>query len=176
MAATLTFLGAAGTVTGSKYLLTVDERRILVDAGMFQGEKALRRLNWEDFPVPPDTITDILITHAHLDHVGYLPLLVKQGFHGPIWCTEHTRDLAFIVLRDAGYLQERDAEEARLGGWSKHAYPEPLYDSEDVERTLPLLTPVDWDRDLILGDGITARWTRAGHILGSASIRVETPH
>lgn len=176
MAATLTFLGAAGTVTGSKYLLTVDERRILVDAGMFQGEKALRRLNWEDFPVPPDTITDILITHAHLDHVGYLPLLVKQGFHGPIWCTEYTRDLAFIVLRDAGYLQERDAEEARLGGWSKHAYPEPLYDSEDVERTLRLLTPVDWDRDLILGDGITARWTRAGHILGSASIRVETPH
>lgn len=176
MATTLTFLGAAGTVTGSKFLLTVDERRILVDAGMFQGEKELRRLNWADFPVPPDTITDILVTHAHLDHVGYLPVLVKHGFNGPIWCTAHTRDLAFIVLRDAGFLQERDAEDARLGGWSKHEQPKPLFDSQDVELTLPLLTPVDWDRDLILGDGISARWTRAGHILGSASIRVETPH
>lgn len=176
MATTLTFLGAAGTVTGSKYLLTVDERRILIDAGMFQGEKELRRLNWEDFPVPPDTITDILVTHAHLDHVGYLPVLVKHGFQGPIWCTSHTRDLAFIVLRDAGFLQERDAEDARLGGWSKHAKPEALFDSQDVERTLPLLTPVDWDRDLDLTDGMSARWTRAGHILGSASIRVQTPH
>lgn len=176
MATTLTFLGAAGTVTGSKYLLTIDERRILIDAGMFQGVKDLRRLNWEDFPVPPDTITDILVTHAHLDHVGYLPVLVKHGFHGPIWCTTHTRDLAFIVLRDAGFLQERDAEDARLGGWSKHAHPKPLFDAQDVERTLPLLTPVDWDRNLTLDDGISARWTRAGHILGSASIRVETPH
>lgn len=176
MAATLTFLGAAGTVTGSKFLLTVDERRILVDAGMFQGEKELRRLNWEDFPVPPDTITDILVTHAHLDHVGYLPVLVKHGFSGPIWCTSFTRDLAFIVLRDAGFLQERDAEDARLGGWSKHAQPKPLFDSQDVERTLTLLTPVDFDRDLSLGEGVSARWTRAGHILGSGSIRVETPH
>ena len=175
MATTLTFLGAAGTVTGSKYLLTVGERRILVDAGMFQGQKELRRLNWADFSVPPDTITDVLLTHAHMDHVGYLPVLVKQGFRGPVWCTAHTRDLGFIVLRDAGFLQERDAEDARLGGWSKHAQPKPLYDSQDVEATLPLLTPVDWDRDLTLGDGITARWTRAGHILGSGSIRVQTP-
>lgn len=176
MATTLTFLGAAGTVTGSKFLLTVGERRILVDGGMFQGEKELRKLNWADFPVPPDTITDILVTHAHLDHVGYLPVLVKNGFHGPIWCTPHTRDLAFIVLRDAGFLQERDAEDARLGGWSKHDKPKPLFDSQDVEKTLPLITPVDWDRDLELGDDITAVWTRNGHILGSASIRVQTPH
>ncbi len=175
MATTLTFLGGTGTVTGSKYLLTIGERRILVDAGMFQGEKAFRALNWAEFPVPPDTITDVLITHAHLDHVGYLPVLVKDGFRGPVWCTPHTRDLAYIVLRDAGFLQERDAEDARLGGWSKHAQPKPLYDSADVERTLPLLTPVDWDRELELGDGITASWTRAGHILGSASIRVATP-
>lgn len=175
MATTLTFLGAAGTVTGSKYLLTVNERRILVDAGMFQGPKELRRLNWADFPVPPDTITDVLLTHAHMDHVGYLPVLVKHGFSGPVWCTPYTRDLAYIVLRDAGFLQERDAEDARLGGWSKHAQPKPLYDSRDVEATLPLLTPVDWDRDLELNDGITAQWTRSGHILGSGSIRVQTP-
>jgi len=175
MATTLTFLGGAGTVTGSKYLLTIDERRILVDAGMFQGPKDLRRLNWADFPVPPDTITDVLLTHAHMDHVGYLPVLIKHGFAGPVWCTAYTRDLAYIVLRDAGFLQERDAEDARLGGWSKHAQPKALYDSQDVERTLPLLTPVDWDRDLDLGDGILARWTRSGHILGSGSIRVQTP-
>ena len=87
MATTLTFLGGAGTVTGSKYLLTIGERRILVDAGMFQGTKDLRRLNWTDFPVPPDTITDVLLTHAHMDHVGYLPVLVKHGFTGPVWCT-----------------------------------------------------------------------------------------
>src|SRR5690606_19964895 len=115
-------------------------------------------------------------THAHLDHVGYLPVLVNHGFHAPIWCTPHTRDLAYIVLRDAVFLQERDAEDARLEGWSKHAHPKPLYDSQDVERTLPLLSPVDWDRDLHLDAGISARWTRAGPILGSASIRVETPH
>ncbi|MFN2318776.1 MAG: MBL fold metallo-hydrolase RNA specificity domain-containing protein [Dermatophilaceae bacterium] len=175
MATTLTFLGAAGTVTGSKFLLTVGDRRILVDAGMFQGEKDLRRINWADFPVPPDTITDVLLTHAHLDHVGYLPVLVKGGFAGPVWCTAYTENLATIVLRDAGFLQERDAEDARLGGWSKHEKPLPLYDSRDVEKTLPLLTPVDYDRDLDLGDGVSARWTRAGHILGAASIRVQTP-
>jgi metallo-beta-lactamase family protein len=175
MATTLTFLGAVGAVTGSKYLLTIGERRVLVDAGMFQGEKQLRRLNWEDFPVPPDTITDVLLTHAHMDHVGYLPVLVNAGFAGPVWCTAPTVDLARIVLRDAGFLQERDAEDARLGGWSKHANPRPLYDSADVERTLPLLTTVDYERDLDLGDEVTARWTRAGHILGAASIRVATP-
>ena len=175
MTTTLTFLGGAGTVTGSKFLVTVGERRILVDAGMFQGEKDLRRINWADFPVSPDTITDVLLTHAHLDHVGHLPVLVKAGFAGPVWCTAYTKDLARIVLRDAGFLQERDAEDARLGGWSKHAKPLPLYDSGDVERTLPLLTPVDYDRDLDLGGGVTARWTRAGHILGAASIRIGTP-
>lgn len=175
MATTLTFLGATGAVTGSKYLLSVGERRILVDAGMFQGEKELRRRNWTDFPVPPDTITDVLLTHAHMDHVGYLPVLVKHGFNGPVWCTAYTVDLARIILRDAGFLQERDAEEARLGGWSKHANPKPLYDSADVERTLPQLTEVDYDRDLDLGDGVLARFTRAGHILGAASVRVQTP-
>ena len=105
--ATLTFLGAAGTVTGSKYLLTVDDRRVLVDAGMFQGEKRWRLKNREPFPVSPSTIDDILITHAHADHTSYLPALVKHGFAGRIWCTEPTAALTEIVLRDSAKLQEQ---------------------------------------------------------------------
>ncbi len=174
--ATLQFLGAAGTVTGSKYLLTLGERRILVDAGMFQGEKQWRLKNWEDFPVDPATITDVVLTHAHLDHSGYLPALVKQGFIGPVWCTEGTRRLAEIVLRDAGYLQERDAEDAAEGGWSKHRPPLPLYTLDDVADTLTLLQPLEFDSDFDLGDGIVLRFTRAGHILGSASVTVTTAH
>lgn len=174
-ATTLTFLGAAGTVTGSKYLLTVGERRILVDAGLFQGEKQWRVRNWEDFPVPPDTITDVLLTHAHLDHCGYLPALVRQGFSGPIWCTAGTRDLAAIVLRDAGYLAERDAQDAAKGGWSKHNPPLPIYTTADVEATLPRFVAVPFDEEVDLEDGVTAHFTRAGHILGSASICVTTP-
>jgi metallo-beta-lactamase family protein len=175
MTTTLTFLGAAGTVTGSKYLLTVDERRILIDAGLFQGEKQWRRRNWEDFPVPPDTITDVLLTHAHADHCAYLPALVKRGFDGPVWCTRGTRDLAEIVLRDSAYLAERDAKEAAAGGWSKHNPPLPIYTGTDVDDTLPLMTTVEYDAQLDLGDGITAVFTRAGHILGAASITITTP-
>ncbi|MDO4783661.1 MAG: MBL fold metallo-hydrolase [Propionibacteriaceae bacterium] len=173
VAPTLTFLGAVRTVTGSKHLLTVGERRILVDAGMFQGRKDLRELNWRDFPIPPDSISDVLLTHAHADHSTYLPVLVKNGFTGSIWCTEGTRRLAEIVLRDAGYLQELTAAEARRGGWSKHPDPRPLYTVADVERTLPLLRPVPYGTDIDLGGGVSARWVRAAHMLGSASIRVE---
>lgn len=177
---TLTFLGAAREVTGSKYLVTTDDggtdpHRILVDAGMFQGQKDLRRLNWADFPVPPDSISDILITHAHMDHTGYLPALVKQGFHGRIHCTAATAELTAIVLRDAGYLQERDAEHAQTHGYSRHDPALPLYTVDDVERTLPLIAPIGYDTDLDLGHGLVARFTRAGHILGSASIHLTTP-
>ncbi|MEI2778206.1 MAG: MBL fold metallo-hydrolase [Tetrasphaera sp.] len=171
----LTFLGAAQTVTGSKFLLQIGERRILIDAGMFQGEKQWRLKNWEDFPVPADTISDVILTHAHMDHSGYLPALVKNGFAGPVWCTAGTRDLAAIVLRDAGFLAEREARDAAAGGWSKHNPPLPIYTPEDVERTIPLLTPVDFDREADLGDGIGVLFTRAGHILGSASVTVTTP-
>lgn len=174
--ASLQFLGATGTVTGSKYLLTFGERRILVDAGMFQGEKEWRLKNWEDFPVDPATITDVVLTHAHLDHSGYLPALVKLGFVGPVWCTEGTRRLTEIVLRDAGYLQERDAEDAAEGGWSKHRPPLPLYTLRDVEDALTLLSPLEFDADFDLGDGIMLRFTRAGHILGSASVNLSTAH
>lgn len=171
----LTFLGAAGTVTGSKYLLTVDGRRILVDCGMFQGDKQWRLQNWADFPIDPATIDLVLLTHAHADHCSYLPALVKGGFRGDILATEGTIELAAIVLRDAGKLQELETEQAIAGGYSKHATPRPLYTGEDVERTLPLFRPVGFDTDIDLGQGVSARWVRAGHILGSASVRVQTP-
>lgn len=171
----LRFLGATRTVTGSKYLITLGQRRILVDAGLFQGEKQWRVRNWDPFPVPPDTITDIVLTHAHMDHCGYLPALVRQGYAGPVWCTEGTRRLAEIVLRDAAYLAEREAHEAATGGWSRHEPPLPIYTTADVERSLPLLTPVRYDADADLGEDVWLRFTRAGHILGSASVTVTTP-
>jgi len=167
---TLTFLGAAGTVTGSKHLLTYGDRRIMVDAGMYQGEKKWREMNWVEFPVPPASISDIVLTHGHLDHCGYLPALVAKGFKGTVWVTEGTRRLAEIVLMDAGHLQEREAQKAADGGYSKHNPPLPLYTVADVERTLPLLRVVPFDVDLDLGGGVAMRMTRAGHILGSACV------
>ncbi|MFX0539139.1 MBL fold metallo-hydrolase RNA specificity domain-containing protein [Ornithinimicrobium sp. Y1847] len=172
---TLTFLGASGTVTGSKFLVTIGERKVLVDAGVFQGEKEWRALNWADFPVDPATIDAVVLTHAHTDHVSYLPALVRDGFSGPVWATEGTRQLAEIVLRDAGRLQEEQAEQAKREGWSKHEEPKPLFTVEDVERTLPLFRTIDFDEDVDLGEGLTGRWTRAAHILGSASVRLELP-
>lgn len=171
-AVTLTFLGASGTVTGSKYLLTIGERRVLVDAGVFQGEKEWRLKNWEEFPVDPATLTDVVLTHAHTDHIGYLPALVDQGFSGPVWLTEGSARIGEIVLRDAGKLQMEAAKEAKAGGWSKHEDPRPLFDLDDVERTLPLFRTVGFETDVDLGDGLVARWTRAAHILGSASVRL----
>lgn len=172
---TLQFLGAAGTVTGSKYLLSAGERRILVDVGMFQGTSELRQRNWADFGFDPAAITDVLITHAHMDHVGLLPRLVRGGYRGPIFATEATVRLAEIVLRDGAKLQEQDAEEANKGGWSKHAPALPLYDTADVEATMPLFVTIPFDEAIDLEDGIVARWTRAAHIIGSASITVWTP-
>lgn len=170
---TLTFLGAVGTVTGSKYLLTIDGRRVLVDAGMFQGEKEWRTMNWSPFPVDPATITDVVITHAHADHTGYLPALVKQGFRGHIWATQGTIRLTEIVLRDSAHLQELATRDAIEGGYSKHAAPQPLYTTEDVEATLPLFRRVDFDADVDLGSGLVGRWTRTAHMLGAACIRLE---
>lgn len=171
--ATLTFLGAAGTVTGSKYLLTFGERRVLVDAGMFQGEKEWRTRNWDPFPVPPSSINDVVLTHAHLDHAGYVPALVAQGFRGHIWMTPGTRRLIEVVLRDAAHLQEMEADEANEGGYSRHDPARPLYTNEDVDATLPLLRVAEYGTPTDLGQGLTVLWTRAGHILGSASVLVE---
>jgi metallo-beta-lactamase family protein len=169
-AATLTFLGAAGTVTGSRTLLSLDGHEVLVDAGLFQGEKQWRLRNWEPWPGDPAALTDVVLTHAHLDHCGYLPVLVREGFRGRVWCTAGTRALAAIVLRDAAHLQEADAAFAARGGFSRHRPPLPLYTVADVERTLPLLQAVPFDEALPLGDDLTLRMTRAGHILGAASV------
>jgi len=170
----LGFLGGAGTVTGSKFLLEAAGRRILVDAGLFQGEKRLRELNWAPFPVPPASISEVLVTHAHLDHLGYLPRLVREGFTGVIRATPATARLAAIVLRDSAYLNERDAEHAAERGYSRHQPPLPLYTTADVEQTLPLFRSVRYHEAVDLGDGVVARFTPAGHILGSASIHLQT--
>lgn len=170
---TLQFLGAAETVTGSKYLLESGGRRILVDAGMYQGEKHLRNLNWAKFPVDPSTIEMVILTHAHADHTAYLPALVEQGFSGDVWCTEGTARLAEIVMLDSAKLQELATEDAIRGGYSKHDVPRPLYGTAEAERAVRMLRKVEFDVDVDLGGGVRARWTRAAHILGSASVRVE---
>ncbi len=169
---TLQFLGAAGTVTGSKYLLEAGDRRVVVDAGMYQGAKELRERNREKFPIDAAAIDAVLITHAHADHISYLPALVDQGFSGPVFCTAGTSRLGEIVMLDAAHLMKLTTEQARHGGWSKHPNPRSLYQVEDAERAIDLLRTVDYETDVEVLPGITARWTRAGHILGSASIRV----
>lgn len=167
--ATLTFLGAAETVTGSKFLLQTDGHRVLVDAGLFQGLRKLRRRNWEPFPVKPSEIDGAVLTHAHLDHCGYLPALVRQGFEGPIVCTKGTSELAAIVLKDSAHLQEEDARYAAQKGFSKHAQPRALYTTEDVAHTLPMLRHIDFGRTVEVCPGVTVTLQPAGHILGSAS-------
>ena len=173
---TLTFLGAAGTVTGSKFLLELDggaaPTRVLVDAGLFQGLRELRRRNWEPFPVPPSSLDAVVLTHAHLDHCGYLPALARDGFTGPVWATDGTADLAELVLRDSAKLQEEDAAYAAAKGFSKHAAPKPLYDSSDVERLLPLIRQVPFDTEVEVAAGVRATWRPAGHILGSSTVQV----
>lgn len=170
--ATLRFLGAAQTVTGSRHLMTVDGRHTLIDAGLFQGEKQWRLRNRDPFAVPPREINNILITHAHADHVSYLPALVRQGFRGTIWCTEPTLPLAEIVLRDAAKLQEQAVGDATKGGWSRHPSPEALFTTADVELTLPMFRTVEWDTNVDVDGVLWARWVRAGHILGAASLHV----
>lgn len=170
---TLTFLGAAGTVTGSKFLLDTGAGRILVDAGMFQGLRELRRRNWEPFPVDASSIDAVVLSHAHLDHCGYLPALVDQGFSGPVLATARTVELAALVLRDSAKLQEEDAEYAAAAGFSKHARPRPLYTTEDVESLLPSFRPVPFGERTTVVDGIDVVLQPAGHILGSASVLVD---
>ena len=171
----LTFLGGAGTVTGSKYLLEIGERNILVDCGLFQGLKTLRLKNWAPFPIDPRRVDAVLLTHAHLDHSGYLPLLVKNGFSGKVFCSRSTADLCRILLPDSGYLQEKDAEFANRHGFSKHKPALPLYTLEDAESALRHLEPIDFDKPLSLAGGTRATFRRAGHILGAASIEVSSP-
>ncbi|WP_374033120.1 MBL fold metallo-hydrolase RNA specificity domain-containing protein [Bdellovibrio bacteriovorus] len=162
------FLGAAGTVTGSKFLVHNNSTRILVDCGMFQGFKELRELNWEDFPFEARDIDAVVLTHAHLDHCGALPLLVKRGFKGRIYCTEPTLELTKIILLDSAKIQEEDAAYANKKGFSKHSPALALYTIEDAEKTLPLLTPVDLHTEFDIGT-LKVYFTSSGHILGAAS-------
>ena len=172
---TLTFLGAAGTVTGSKFLVEApDGRRLLVDCGLFQGDRAWRRRNWDPLPVAPASIDAVVVTHAHLDHSGYLPVLARAGFTGDIVCSEETARLLRIVLLDAAHLQEQEAQWARESRVSKHADPRPLFDTADAERALGMLRPVAGS-DPVQAGPASVVLRRAGHILGSrfAEVTVE---
>jgi metallo-beta-lactamase family protein len=173
--AVLAFLGGAGTVTGSKFLLDGAGRRVLVDCGLYQGQRELRRRNWQPPPVDPATVDDVLLTHAHLDHCGYLPALARAGFRGRVLATRSTAALARIVLLDSARLLEEDARHAREHGYSKHARPEPLYTAADVEAALRLLRPVEHHEPVALGPAASATFDRAGHVLGSATVRISLP-
>lgn len=168
----LFFHGAAGTVTGSKYRLATGRSEILVDAGLFQGLKRLRLLNWALPLFSPKSLDAVLLTHVHLDHTGFLPRLTGLGFRGPVFATRATIDLAGIVLRDAARLQEEDAEYANRKGYSRHRPAKPLFDTDDAERALDLLEPVDLDEWVDVARGTRARWSLAGHLLGAASVEV----
>ncbi len=172
MNVTAKFLGGSGVVTGSKYLIDIGEFEFLVDCGLFQGPKALRQQNWDKFPMPVSDLEAIILTHAHLDHIGYLPKLVKQGFNGPIYCTEATAELAKILLLDSGKLQEEEAEYARKKGYSKHENPQPLYTMEDAEAVFPLLSPQPFESTFEIHPRIKVTYFHAGHILGAAIVKV----
>lgn len=167
------FLGAAGTVTGSKYLVDTRDKKILIDCGLFQGLKELRLKNWEYPPVEVSEIDMVLLTHGHLDHTGYLPRLVKQGFKGVIYGTNPTLDIAEIILNDSGKIQEQEAERANKEGYSKHNPAKPLYDLKDVEKTIPHFKGIPQAQWIPLFDGIRARFQYNGHILGATYIELD---
>jgi metallo-beta-lactamase family protein len=168
----LRFLGAAGTVTGSKYLLEVARSRVLVDCGLFQGLKELRQRNWARFPVAPDAIHAVVLTHAHIDHSGYLPRLAKEGFRGPIYATPATGALLRILLPDSGHLQEEEAAYANRKRFTRHRPALPLYTREEAEKVLAQIRPMPYDDWTAVAEGVRVRPCRAGHILGSAILEV----
>jgi metallo-beta-lactamase family protein len=171
--ASLQFLGASGTVTGSKFLLDVGGSRALIDCGLFQGLKELRLRNWEQLPVNPASITWVLLTHAHIDHTGYLPRLVRDGFKGPVYATSPTADLLKLLLPDSARLQEEDAEYANRKGFSRHSPALPLYTEQDANAALKLLQKVSYQQDVRLNKFLAARFIPAGHILGSSFVEVQ---
>lgn len=170
----ITFCGATGTVTGSKYLVDAGTRRVLVDCGLFQGYKQLRLRNWAKPPFDPAGIDTVLLTHAHIDHSGYLPLLVRNGFKGKVLCSPATRELLAIMLPDAAHLQEEEAHYANRHGFSKHHPALPLYTLADAEQALRLVHEVAFDRDVDLGGGLGFCLTPNGHILGSGCLTLKT--
>ncbi|MGB8650058.1 MAG: MBL fold metallo-hydrolase [Mycobacteriales bacterium] len=169
---TLRFLGATGTVTGSRFLLDAGGRRLLVDCGLYQGERELRQRNREPFPFEPDVLDAVLLTHAHLDHCGAVPRLVREGFRGPVYATADTLALAKIVLTDSAHLLEQETSYVRKHGYSKHDNPEPLYTAEDVERALGQFRPAPFEQAVPVAPGVEAVFRTAGHILGSSIVEV----
>jgi len=173
--ASIRFLGAAGTVTGSRYLVETEAgSRVLVDAGLFQGQKELRLRNWDRFPFPPGSIGAVVLTHAHIDHTGALPLLASQGLRAPVFCTPATRDLSQLLLPDSGRLQEEEARFANQRGYSRHAPgARPLYTEADALAALRLLRPLPYRVRKEVAPGVAVTFQRAGHILGSAVVEME---
>ena len=169
----LTSLGGAGTVTGSKHLLTNGDTRILIDCGLFQGLKNLRELNWQRLDVSPRDIDAVVLTHAHLDHCGYLPRLILDGFRGKIYCTQATRDVAELILLDSAWLQEKDADFANRKGFSRHKPALPLYTVPDAERALKHFQPVALHSEVELPGGARLMLRRAGHILGATTAQID---
>lgn len=169
----LWFLGGTGTVTGSRFLLDAAGGRVLVDAGLFQGLKRLRLRNREEFPVDPATVDAVVVTHAHLDHIGYVPALVAQGFTGPVFVTDRTAELGQIVLDDAARLQEEEADFANRHGFSKHHPAQPLYTEADARRATTLFRPCPFDTSIEVAPGVRTEFRRAGHILGSAGVLLD---
>lgn len=172
MTATLTFLGAAGTVTGAKFLVATDGARLLLECGMFQGLRELRARNWEAPPVQPGTLAAVLLSHAHIDHSGYLPRLVRDGFEGPIFCSPGTADLLKIMLRDAARLQEEEADFRNRNGATRHRPALPLFTVVDAERALRLVKPVAFDQPFSPARNVDARFRMSGHILGASTVEV----
>lgn len=169
---TLSPWGGVRTVTGSRFLVETNGSRVLVDSGLFQGLRELRKRNWADFPVPPTSIDAVVITHGHLDHCGYLPRLVRAGFSGPVHVTYDTGKLMSVVLPDSARLQEEEARYANRAGYSKHRPALPLYDEDDAWRALDLLRPASFDQAITVAPGIDATFRVAGHILGSSSVHL----
>lgn len=172
----LTFLGATKTVTGSKFLLNTGGKKILIDCGLFQGLKELRQRNWGEFPIKPHLIDAVILTHAHIDHSGYLPLLVKNGFTGKIYCSGATKELCSILLPDSGFLQEEEARFANKYGYSKHKPAVPLYTREDAEKSLLNFRAIDFRKNLKVDEETYISLIPAGHILGASFIQVKNPH
>lgn len=173
MSVHLSFFGAAGTVTGSRYLLEANARRVLVECGLFQGPKWLRQRNWAPLPFDPRAIDAVVLTHAHIDHSGFLPALVRRGFAGRVFCSEGTFDLCKILLPDSAFLQEEDARFANRHGFSKHQPALPLYTREDAHAALQLFCPIKVDTAVEITAGISARLRPAGHILGACFARID---
>lgn len=170
----LTFLGAAGTVTGSKTWLDTGKTQLLIDCGLFQGRKDVRMRNWSPLPVNLDILDAVVLTHAHIDHSGYLPLLVRQGWRGPVYATQGTLDLCRILLPDSGRLQEDEAEDANRRRWSKHHPAKPLYTEEDANACLELFEPLAFGDEKRIGRDVTVKFRPAGHIVGSALVELRT--